>query len=246
MKRILMLVLAILWILALPVYAEGYPHSYADETPDDQRVIDLFITTRPEGKKPLIIGDVSTKTTKINLDNPIRLEFAAFLWDHWYAFDRKTVPMPEFSDRSSFTQQPTFAKSVENLAHFGVIHPQKDGSFGWGKTFTRRIAAKWILHACFNAKKLVELHKAGKIPSNTFRDISPNDPDKFVIDILQHCGVIEGYPDGTFRLDEDISGDDWMYEIDRWSRNHGVDLANPQGKKNFLKPHPRTPASEQQ
>lgn len=109
------------------------------------------------------------------------------------------VPSNNIQAASTFTDVPSSHwayKSINNIASKGIISGYPDGTFRPDNYLKREEAAKMIVIAAGIPYK-------GKVAS--FSDVSKTRWSTSVIAAAKDAGIINGYPDGTFKPDKLVS-----------------------------------------
>lgn len=111
----------------------------------------------------------------------------------------------------NFMDVPTYHKHFQAVAHLsdlGVINGYPNGSFQPQKGISRAEAIKILIAADFSQSQIgnaLDWHQAQGHRYATFRDVSINEWFAPYVELAYRYGIIEGYPDGTFRPQNTIN-----------------------------------------
>ncbi|WP_052343680.1 S-layer homology domain-containing protein [Bacillus massiliigorillae] len=131
---------------------------------------------KDEGTYKLIVTDLAGNQTIVN-----------------FVIEKKETPSIVFKDVST---QYTFYEEINYLVNRSIISGYPDGTFKPGKSVTRAEAAIMIGRALgFDGKQTV----------TSFPDVSSSSVASGYIQAAVNAGIIQGFPDGTYRPSEPVT-----------------------------------------
>lgn len=109
--------------------------------------------------------------------------------------DASTAPITEVKDIA----QSSSPKQITELIESGAVTLDDTGNFNPKQPITRAEFINWMYG--YDNK-----HVKTKNPATpSYSDVAPNHPDYRIIEGLQAAGIITGFPDGTMKLDKELS-----------------------------------------